>query len=445
VAAANNVMASLVYSNGVSHTNAQTQNYGALVPGGDSAARPFTFTASGTNGTRITATLLITNDGLFLGPVSFDFVLGRQNIPFQNANVIAINDNTNATPYPAQLTVSGVSGPVSKLTVTLHGLSHAYPDDIDMLLVGPNGAAVLLMSDAGGGNMLSAVTITFDDAAASLIPDTTRITNGLSYRCANYLTQTDPFPGFPNNTIWNNTSLSTFNGINPNGVWSLYIVDDATGQNGNIASGWSLNIQSADPVIPGADLSVVLTDSPDPVAPGGTVNYIIAVTNHGPAAASSVMLTNIMPPEANFITASGPFTYTLNGNVLVGSLGTIPMGSGLAVTVTMNAPNYGTLLTFDSTVGSGAQDLNMGNNHVSIKTSVNGATPDVPPLFVAQKNAQLVLSWQGSSTNIVLVSSTLLGTNWVNAGMSPVVSNGVSTVTVPFSGSTKFFRLKRVP
>jgi len=441
---ADNVTAFLVYSNGISHTSVQVQNYGALLAGGDSASRPFTFTASGTNGSRITATLLITNNGLFLGPVSFDFVLGRQNIPFQNANPITINDNTTATPYPATLTISGVSGPVNRLTVTLHGLSHNFPDDIDILLVGPNGARVMLMSDAGGGlaNALNNVTITFDDAAANAIPDATRITNG-TYRAANYLTQVDPISPFPNNTPWTNTSLATFDGINPNGVWSLYVVDDASGQNGLIANGWSLNIDTAAQVIPGADLSVAMTDSPDPVIVGGTVTYQIEVRNHGPAAASSVMLTAVMPSQANFVSVSGPGSYTLNGNVLLGSLGNLPIGALATVAVTMTAPNSGGLLTFDSSVSAGETDLNTGNNHVSIKTSVNDI-PATPFLFASRKDGQLVLSWQGTGTNIVLQSSAPMGGSWGAVPEPRVVSNGVTTVTVPLSGSTKFFRLGRV-
>jgi uncharacterized delta-60 repeat protein/uncharacterized repeat protein (TIGR01451 family) len=441
---ADNVSAFLVYSNGISHTSVQVQNYGALLAGGASASRPFTFTASGTNGSRITATLLITNNGLFLGPVSFDFVLGRQNIPFQNANQITINDNTNATPYPATLVVSGVSGPVNHLTVTLHGLSHNFPDDIDILLVGPNGAAVMLMSDAGGGlaNALNNVTITFDDAAANVIPDFSRITNG-TYRSANHFTQVDPMPPFANNTLWNNTSLATFDGINPNGVWSLYVVDDASGQNGLIANGWSLNIATADPVIPGADISVTITDSPDPVIAGGTVTYQISVINHGPSAASSVMVTSALPPQANFVSVSGPGSYTLNGNVLVGSLGTIPIGGNVLVTVTMTAPNSATLLTFDSTVSAGQTDLNTDNNHVSIKTSVSDI-PSTPFLFASRKDGQLVLSWQGTGTNIVLQSSALMGGGWSSVPEPRVVSNGISTVTLPLNGNTKFFRLGRV-
>jgi hypothetical protein len=123
------------------------------------------------------------------------------------------------------------------------------------------------------------------------------------------------------------------------------------------------------------------------------------------------------------------------------------MGGGVVVAVTMTAPNGETLLTFDSTVGAGEADLNMGNNHASIKTTVSNATPDMPVLYAARKNDQLVLSWQGSSTNIVLQSSTFAGLSgsWSNLSYTPVVSNGVSTVTVPTTGSTKFFRLRRTP
>jgi uncharacterized repeat protein (TIGR01451 family) len=441
---ADNVTASLVYSNGVTNATAQTQNYGALIAGGNSVSRPFTFTALGTNGSRITATLMITNNGLFLGTVSFDFVLGRQNIPFQNANAITINDNTNATPYPATLTVSGVSGPVNHLTVTLHGLSHAFPDDMDVLLVGPNGAAVMLMSDAGGGlaNSLTNVTITFDDDAANVIPDSSLITNG-TYRAANHFTQVDPIPPFPNNTVWSNTSLAVFNGISPNGVWSLYVVDDASGQSGMIANGWSLNIATSDPVIPGADLSIAAVDSPDPVIVGAPLTYSVSVVNHGPATASSVMVTNILPVEATFISVSGPGTYTLSGNVLIGNLGTIPMDSGVGITITMLAPPSPALLTFDSVVGAGQRDLNSGNNFASVKTTVSLPAP-LPTLFAARKNGALVLSWLGTDTNVVLQSVTLVNSGgWNSVAVTPLVTNGVSTVTLPMGGGTKFFRLGR--
>jgi hypothetical protein len=43
----------------------------------------------------------------------------------------------------------------------------------------------------------------------------------------------------------NATTLSTFNSTNPNGIWSLYIVDDADFDDGSLASGWCLSVTSS--------------------------------------------------------------------------------------------------------------------------------------------------------------------------------------------------------
>ena len=63
-----------------------------------------------------------------------------------------------ATPYPSTCVVSGVTGTVSDVNVNINGLTHTYPDDIDMLLVSPDGQNAIFMSDAGGGTPLSAAT-----------------------------------------------------------------------------------------------------------------------------------------------------------------------------------------------------------------------------------------------------------------------------------------------
>ncbi len=54
-----------------------------------------------------------------------------------------------ASPYPSTINVAGLGGTVTRVTVTLNGLRHTFPDDLDILLVGPGGS-VILMSDAGG-------------------------------------------------------------------------------------------------------------------------------------------------------------------------------------------------------------------------------------------------------------------------------------------------------
>lgn len=62
---------------------------------------------------------------------------------FSNTGPITINNGppfTAAAPYPSTINVSGVSGLISKLTIKLNKITHPYPDDIIILLVGPTGA-----------------------------------------------------------------------------------------------------------------------------------------------------------------------------------------------------------------------------------------------------------------------------------------------------------------
>ena len=42
------------------------------------------------------------------------------------------------------------------------------------------------------------------------------------------------------------SSFAVFNNTSPNGLWSLYVVDDASGDMGNIAGGWTLELDITD-------------------------------------------------------------------------------------------------------------------------------------------------------------------------------------------------------
>src|SRR5207237_186552 len=66
-------------------------------------------------------------------------------------------------PYPSTITLTNQPGSISRVRVVLNNMSHTYPGDLDVLLVGPGGQKVLLMSDTGGGGTLSNATLTFDD------------------------------------------------------------------------------------------------------------------------------------------------------------------------------------------------------------------------------------------------------------------------------------------
>jgi subtilisin-like proprotein convertase family protein len=188
-------------------------------------------------------TFMMAGEGIYLTP-SVDRVVMAQDDPvpsdinepnsgtFTNPATIAFNDEgtfpVGATPYPSTINVTGQGG-ITKVTVMLNNLTHNFPDDIEILLVSPGGQKVTLMGDAGGNSFRTDIDLTFDDAAASSLPDATP--PGLStgtFKPTYFDTGTSGFPApAPPGPYTGLTSLAVFNGTIQNGTWSLYVVDDA--------------------------------------------------------------------------------------------------------------------------------------------------------------------------------------------------------------------------
>lgn len=219
---------------------------------------------------------------------------------FVNPAPITIRDNTNATPYPSTLLVSGVNGQVVRVQVTLSNLTHALPADIDLLLVGPGGQKVMLLSDAGGSIPVSGVNLQFDDFATNSVPNGTAITNGL-YKPTNYGIVDNmlaPAPAGPYGSV-----LATFNAVNPNGLWSLYVMDDQAQAAGVVADGWGLIISTIAPPATN-DLVLTIHDIGDPAVVNGNISYTISIVNNGPADATGVVLYDPLPAQMSFISAT---------------------------------------------------------------------------------------------------------------------------------------------
>src|SRR4030095_2558276 len=161
---------------------------------------------------------------------------------FIGPGLISIPEVGEATPYPHNLEVVDYSGVPDKVTVTLNGLSHAYPDDLDILLVGPRGEQVMLMSDVGFDFVATNVNLVLDDAAVPL-PDSSPLRSG-TFAPANYFFSTpanDLFP-LPAPAGPYASTRDVFAGVDPNGTWSLFVNDDGQGDAGSIASGWSVKL-----------------------------------------------------------------------------------------------------------------------------------------------------------------------------------------------------------
>jgi subtilisin-like proprotein convertase family protein len=185
---------------------------------------------------------------------------------FCNTAAIAVPGSDSSgpgSPYPSSITVADADQVTNLVTVQLAGISHTFIHDLDVLLAGPTGESVILMSDTGAVGV-NGVTLTFADGASPL-PDIGGIVTG-TYSPTNFGDDDEwpaPAPSAP-------PSPNPFIGYDPNGTWNLFVIDDAIRDVGSIAGGWCLNIEAVSvadaggpyTIAEGDDLTVDASASP---------------------------------------------------------------------------------------------------------------------------------------------------------------------------------------
>lgn len=180
---------------------------------------------------------------------------------FRNTDSISITAGNMTLPSP--ITVTGGPTNVFRIRVTFYDVSHTRPDDIDALIVGPNGARYVLQGSVGGITPIdpnAPVTLTFFDSSPNVLPDNGPLVRGsfLPTTCQTPVTSFPaPAPGGPyvepgctiaraaNQTMYGNFGL-----IDGNGTWTLYVRDRTGSRNpdnivGEFAGGWGLELLAA--------------------------------------------------------------------------------------------------------------------------------------------------------------------------------------------------------
>ncbi|MFN0277955.1 MAG: M36 family metallopeptidase [Pyrinomonadaceae bacterium] len=302
---------------------------------------------------------------------------------FSNTTSITINDNAAGAPYPSNISVAGLSGTVTKVTVDLTQMSHTFPDDVDLMLVGPAGQNTLLLSDVGGGGDIVNVNLTFDDAAATTIGDSTQIVSG-TFRPSNVGTASDAFPApapAPGATV----AFTVFNGTNPNGTWSLYVRDDAGTDVGSISGGWALTITTSGCVSGTATSTSTATNTSTPTntaTPTFTSTFTATNTSTATATATATFTGTPACTPGDF---SNPAAITINDNAAGAPYPSDIAVAGMAGTVTkVTVDLTGVSHTFPDDVdimlvGPGGQnamimsDAGGGNDITSINLTLDDA------------------------------------------------------------------------
>lgn len=180
-------------------------------------------------------------------------LLGDPHQSFTNFNAMFPVDRVGTNPpglpsnYGSIGDISGLTGTVTKVRVTVTNVFHTFPGDLDVVLVGPQGQQCILMSDAGGGNPgVTGRNYTFDQTAPDF-PNTAAPSG--TYKPFNYAGNVSlepggidvfPAPG-PGSQNYGVANLDVFNGTNPNGIWKLYVVDDEAGDTGGIST-WTIDV-----------------------------------------------------------------------------------------------------------------------------------------------------------------------------------------------------------
>ena len=136
--------------------------------------------------------------------------------------------------------------------LVIDSLTHSFNGDIDMWLISPAGDTLEVSTD-NGGSTDNYINVTFTDTASTNI-------NGVN-----------PTPGFYHTEEL--VGLAKFMGTNPNGAWTLRIVDDAGGDNGNLFA-WHLEFTDHNFIVDlGADTNICSVDPITLNAGAGNYSY----------------------------------------------------------------------------------------------------------------------------------------------------------------------------
>jgi subtilisin-like proprotein convertase family protein len=218
----------------------------------------------------------------------------------QSSGALSIPPVGTASPYPASIGVAGLTGTVQHVAVQLEQLTHTFPADLDVLLVGPGGQSAMVMSDIGASNDVIGITLTFQDGAptpgAQLVTGTFAPADNAPAEAA----MPAPAPAGPYGS-----SLSVFNGTNPNGVWQLFVNDDMNPDGGSLG-GFSVVITTT-------------TNGGDYVPTAGLLTFPPGI----PARTLQVAIkgdTVIEGNEALAVNLIGPFNGVLGDGQGVGTL-----------------------------------------------------------------------------------------------------------------------------
>ncbi|MGB8324848.1 MAG: hypothetical protein WCE52_17960, partial [Candidatus Acidiferrum sp.] len=147
-----------------------------------------------------------------------------------------------------------------------------------------------------------------------------------------------------------------------------------------------------------ADISIVKTASPEPVNQGTNLTYTLKVTNAGPAIAQGVAVSDTLPAQVTYASASSSQGTCAGTTTVSCTIGTLSVGSVAIVTINVTANTFssGTLSSNTATVTATTSDPNSANNTSTFVSTIQSPTAvDLASFRVyTQNDGTALLEWR---------------------------------------------------
>jgi uncharacterized repeat protein (TIGR01451 family) len=171
-------------------------------------------------------------------------------------------------------------------------------------------------------------------------------------------------------------------------------------------------------------LTLSQTDAPDPIAAGANLTYTLSYGNAGSATATAVVMTDTIPVNTTFVSASGGGT--LSGGTVTWNPGTLAAGATATATLVVKVTSplaNGTIITASSPAIDCAETAPV--NAAAITTTVTSSPAlavsmtDAPDPVAAGSNITYTIAYanngNASATGVVLTDPIPASTTFVSA------------------------------
>jgi uncharacterized repeat protein (TIGR01451 family) len=147
-----------------------------------------------------------------------------------------------------------------------------------------------------------------------------------------------------------------------------------------------------------SDVAIVKTASPEPVDQGTNLTYTLQVTNNGPAIAQGVTVSDPLPAQVTYVSASTTQGSCLqSAGTVTCTIGSVSVGGLVIITINTTAATFSSvsIATNTATVSSTTSDPNMTNNTSTATSTIQSPSAVQVASFrtFALAGGGVVLEW----------------------------------------------------